>query len=223
MRSQASLTQGNILTTLTRFAAPFLLANVLQALYGAVDLLVVGRFADSAAVSAVATGSQVMQTVAGISVGLTTGGTVLIGQYYGAGKKRDIHTAVCTILVLFGVLSLAVTLWMTRSVSWMAQIMQTPKQALSPVKQYLFICSCGVVFIVGYNAVSGILRGLGDSKTPLLFVAVACVINIAGDLLLVGVWKLGAAGAAAATVAAQALSLLFSALYLAARGMIRKF
>lgn len=217
------LTEGRVFPTLLRFSLPFLLANVLQALYGAADLFVVGWFADSSAVSAVATGSQVMQTITSLAVALTTGGTVIIGQHFGAGKKQEIADSISTIIVVFALFALLFTGLTTACVTPICRLMQVPAPAFAQTAQYLTICAYGIVFIVGYNAVSGVLRGLGDSKTPLLFVAIACVANIAADFLFVGVFGWGAPGAAVATVFSQALSLLLSLIYLAARGLIGKF
>lgn len=217
------LTEGNIWGTILRFSMPFLLANLLQALYGASDLFMVGRFADSAGVSAVSTGGQVMQTLTGLSVGLTTGGTVLIGRYYGARRGRDMVDAVKTSLLLFGLLSAAMaalTLWFLDPI---CALMQVPAQALALTREYLRICACGIPFIVGYNAVSGILRGLGDSRTPLLFITVACVINVSTDLLFVGVLRMGAPGAAVSTVIAQIASLVLAGCYLLAKGHLAKY
>ena len=219
----ARLTQGSVWGTVLRFSLPFLLANLLQALYGASDLFMVGRFADSAGVSAVATGSQVMQTITGLSVGLTAGGTVLIGQYYGARRTRNMADAVKTSLLLFGLLSAAMsalTLWLLDP---LCALMQVPAEALPLAREYLRICACGIPFIVGYNAVSGILRGLGDSKTPLLFITLACVINVATDFLFVGLLKMGAPGAAVSTVIAQIASLVLAGCWLWARGHLGKY
>lgn len=220
---QKLLTQGNIFGTLVRFSLPFLLSNILQACYGASDLFMVGRFSDSAGVSAVATGGQIMQTITGLSIGLTAGATVLIGQYYGARKKREIVHAVKTIVIVFAVLSLlmtAVTILLLKPIClWM----QVPKEAVSVTREYLFICACGILFIVGYNVISSILRGLGDSRTPLILVTVACVINVSTDFLFVGVMRLGAPGAAISTVLAQAFSLLLAVIYLAGKGFLRTY
>lgn len=217
------LTQGRIFPALTRFALPFLLANLLQALYGAADLLIVGRFGDPAGVAAVATGSQVMQTVTGLIVGLSTGGTVLIGQHYGAGRKRDLADSAASMILLFGLLSILSTAVLFSSSKPIINAMQVPAEAEEDAIQYLFLCSFGLVFIIGYNAVSGILRGVGDSKTPLLLVAAACAVNVAADLLLVGGLHMGAAGAALATVFAQGFSLFLAALFLNRTGTALRF
>lgn len=217
------LTEGSVAATLIRFSLPFLAANVLQALYGAADLVIVGQFADAATVAAVATGSQVMQTVTGVCVGLTTGGTVMIAQHFGAGNRRGVADTVAAILLVFGVLAVGLTAALRLLAAPACMLMKLPAEAVAPAQQYLSICAWGIMFIIGYNAVSGVMRGLGNSRTPLLFVMVACVLNVAGDLLLVGGLHMGAAGAAVATVGAQAFSLLLCGVYLLCRGMVAHF
>lgn len=213
-----TLVTGKLFPTLVKFAVPFLLANLLQALYGGVDLLIVGQFGDSRGVSAVATGSQIMMSITNLMVGLTTGGTVLIGQYVGGKKEKDAADTVGTMISLFALLAVVVSAGMAIGSRGIVALMNAPKEAFAYTVEYLFICSCGCLFIVGYNMTSGILRGLGDSKTPLIFVAIACVTNIILDILLIAVFHLGAKGAALATVAAQALSLLLAVVIIKKRG-----
>lgn len=219
MKDERVLVEGRIAPALLAFAAPFLLASILQALYGAVDLLVIGQFSDSAGVSAVAIGGQVMQTVTGIVLGISTGGTVVIGQYIGAQKKEDAAHTVGNLTALFVVIAVVITALMLLLVNPITVVMQTPKEAFSHTITYITICSMGVPFIVGYNGVSGVFRGFGDSRTPLYFVALACLINIILDLLLVAVIPMGAAGAAIATIAAQGVSFLAGILYLVKKGL----
>lgn len=219
MKNERALVEGKILPTLVAFAGPFLLASILQALYGAVDLLVVGQFADSARVSAVAIGGQVMQTITGIVLGISTGGTVVIGQYIGARKKRAAAFAVGNLTALFIVIGIILTLVMILLVKPVTVIMQTPAEAFSHTSSYIRICACGIPFIVGYNGVSGVFRGFGDSKTPLYFVALACLVNVGLDFLLVAGFHMGAAGAALATVIAQGTSFCAALLYMIKRGL----
>lgn len=218
-----SLTDGKIFPTLLKFAIPFLLASLLQALYGATDLFVIGQFSDSSGVSAIAIGSQVMQTITGIVLGITTGGTVLIGQYLGAKKYKDIAKTIGTIICVFCAVAAILAIVMALLTGTIVNIMHTPMQAIRYTRQYIFICSCGIPFIVGYNAISGILRGLGDSKTPLIFIAIACIINVAVNLLLVGIFHMGAAGSAISTIMAQAVSFLLAVLFLKKRGFTFEF
>ena len=218
MTQEFSLTEGKISTTLLRFAVPFLLASFLQALYGAADLYVVGRFDTAAGVSAVAIGSQVMQTITGIILGISTGGTVLLGRCIGERNPRDAAKAVGTIASSFLLLAVILTLLMLFLTESIVTAMETPQEAAEAAKAYIFTCSAGIPFIIGYNAVSGIFRGLGDSKTPVYFILIACIVNIGVDFLLVGGFGMGAEGAAIATVAAQAISFLAALIYIRKKG-----
>lgn len=208
------LTEGGITKTLIRFAAPYLAANFLQALYGAVDLLVVGWFCDSAAVSAVSTATQITQIVLSLVSGLTMGGTILIAQYVGAKRVDQAADTISTMLTLFGIVSLAMTAVMLLAASPLLVLMQTPAEAFSQALDYVLISSVGTIFVVGYNAVSAMLRGLGDSRHPLIFIAIACVCNMVLDLIAVGPLGMGAGGAALATVISQGLSLAIAIVYL---------
>ena len=214
---ELSLVSGNIKRTLLKFALPFLGASFLQFLYGAADLMIVGRFADAAGISAVSTGSQVMQAITSLVTALATGGTVLIGQYVGACRREDVRASIGTMFSLFTLIAIVLTLISALCTNAVVALMRIPAEAVIPARQYLFLCSCGILFITGYNMVSAILRGLGDSRRPMYFILIATVVNIAGDLLLVGVFGLGAAGAAIATITAQALSLILSLLVLRRR------
>ena len=223
MKNERALVEGRILPTLVVFAVPFLLASILQALYGAVDLIVIGRFVDSASVSATAIGGQVMQTITGIVLGISTGGTVVIGQHVGAERKRDAALAVGNLTALFIVIAIALTIVMLIFTEPIVDIMQTPDEAVEHTARYITICSMGIPFIVGYNGVSGVFRGFGDSRTPLYFVALACAVNIGLDLLLVAVVGMGVAGAAVATVAAQGISFLAAVFYIVKEGLPVEF
>ncbi len=202
---------------------PFLLASLLQALYGAVDLFVVGQYADSAAVSAVAIGSQLMQTITGIVLGISMGGTVLIGHCIGEKNDKGAAKAVGTITILFIMIAIILTPIMIFGTNLSVSLMHTPNEAIDYARQYIFICACGIPFIVGYNAVSGIFRGIGDSKTPMYFIAIACVVNIVADFILVGGLNMGASGAAIATILAQAISLIISIIFIKKRGFSFEF
>lgn len=217
------LTEGKVGKVLIKFAYPFLIANFLQALYGAADLFVVGQYADPAAVSAVSIGSQVMQTITAIVLGLSMGGTVLIGRYIGAKDSKNAANTIGTMTVSFSVLAIVLTAAMLCLCDAWVAIMQTPAEAVALTKSYILICSCGILFIVGYNGVSAVFRGIGDSKTPVYFIGLACLINIVVDFILVGGFHLSAAGAAIATVAAQAVSFLASLLYIRKKGFAFQF
>jgi len=220
---EQNLTEGSIYKSLINFSIPFIIANLIQALYGTADLLVVGLFTDTAGLSSVAVGAQVMQIVNGLITGLTMGGTILVGQYYGARKNKDTSETIGTMLCLGVFASLLITGLMLLITNPLLNALKTPSEAYVDAMKYVMICSSGVVFITGYNSISAILRGLGDSKRPVYFIAIACVVNIALDLVLVGLFDMRAAGAALATVLAQGISMILAIIYLSKRKFIFEF
>lgn len=220
MKQIQSFTEGKIFSPLVRFALPVLFALFLQTMYGAVDLLVVGQFGgdmSEVCVSAVSTGSQVMQTLTVIITGLAMGLTVYVGREIGAGKRERAGQIIGSGIWLFGLIALAATAIMVYAATFLTRIMHAPEEAFEQTVSYVVICSIGAIFIVAYNLVGSIFRGVGDSKIPLLTVAIACALNIAGDLLLVAGFHMGATGAAIATVTAQAVSVLISLLIIRKR------
>ena len=217
MKRTESFTQGPILSPLVRFALPVLLALLLQTMYGAVDLLVVGQFGEAADVSAVSTGSQLMQSITVVITGLAMGLTVLVGRKIGEGRRQEAGGIIASGIWLFGGLALAVSVAVMASARLLAQVMQAPPEALEQTVAYIMICSGGAVFIVAYNLIGSVFRGIGDSKMPLITVAIASALNVAGDLLLVAVLRMGTVGAAIATVFAQAVSVLLSMLLIRRR------
>lgn len=223
MHKHNSLVEGPIISALLKFAIPFLLASLLQAIYGAADLLIVGRFSDAANMAAVATGSQVMSMMVFLVLGLTMGSTVLIGQYLGAKNYEEVSRTIGASVAIFFIVGIILTLILTLSAGLITRLMNAPPEAAHFTWQYIFICSCGMLFIVGYNVISSILRGMGNSSAPLFFIAVACVVNIVLDLVFVAGLGMGAAGAAIATIIAQAVSLLVGVLYVKVRGLTVDF
>lgn len=207
---ERDLTKGPVGRALLWFVLPFLAASVLQFLYSVVDMMVVGRFADPSGISAVNTSGQIMQLVTSIVQGIATGGTVLIAQFIGARSKDNVRQTIGSIFWIFLGLAVVLTAVMLAGNHVMIAISQVPEEAVTQAQTYLWICSLGIVFIAGYNGIAGILRGLGDSKHPMYFVACSCVLNIFGDLLLVGGFHMGVAGAAIATVASQGVAFLLS-------------
>ena len=207
------LTQGSILKSLISFAVPVLLALFLQAMYGAADLIIVGQFAGTGEQSGVATGSQLFNMITMVITGLTMGVTVFVGNAIGAGHSQRAGQGIGTGIILFALVAVGVTAVVVPCSSLLAELMHAPAEAFAQTSAYIRICGIGSLFIVAYNVIGAIFRGIGDSKTPLLTVAIACVINIVGDLVLVAGFGMGAAGAAIATVAAQAVSVVCS-LYL---------
>ena len=205
-----NFTEGSILKKLSLFMLPVLGALILQAAYGAVDLLVVGRFGSTAGLSAVSTGSQLMNLVTFMVTQLAMGATVLIARYLGEKKPERIGAVLGGATVVFAILATVLFVLLVFFAHPIAVLMQAPSEALGLTTRYVRICGMGIFFIVAYNMLAAIFRGLGDSKSPLLFVLVACLINIAGDLLFVAGFKMDAAGAAIATVMAQAVSVVLA-------------
>ena len=213
--SSKDLTKGGVAGNLLRFTVPFMLAFLLQVLYGTVDVLVIGRFGGASnGVSAVASGSEVMHLLASLIMGLTTGATVLIGRYFGAGDKEGVNHSIGMAMTLAAIVAVAMTAFMVPMVPTIARWLRTPPEALDETITYATVCSWGIVFIFGYNALSAIFRGLGNSAAPLLFVGIACVVNIFGDIFLVVKCRLGVAGVAYSTVSSQGLSMLFALAFL---------
>lgn len=211
---KADFTQGNILEKLVAFMMPILGALILQAAYGAVDLLVVGRFGSTSGLSAVSTGSQVLNLVTFVVIQFAMGITVLIARYLGEKRPERIGAVIGGGAVVFTMMSVALFIAMVGFARPISVLMQAPGEAVDLTASYVRICGAGIFFIVAYNLLSAIFRGLGDSKSPLLFVLVACIVNIIGDLVLVAGLHMDAAGAAIATVTAQALSVVFAVMLL---------
>ena len=218
--SKSDFTQGSILGKLIPFMMPILGALILQAAYGAVDLLVVGRFGTTSGLSAVSTGSQVLNLVTFVITQFAMGITVLIARYIGEKKQELIGQVIGGSIIIFAIISAVLFFVMICFSRCIAIVMQAPSEAVGLTSVYVKICGGGIFFIVAYNLLSAIFRGLGDSKSPLIFVAVACVINIVGDLLLVAGLKMDAAGAAIATVFAQAVSVMLALFMLVKRNKI---
>lgn len=219
MKENTNFTEGSIARPLIGFALPVLLAMCIQSLYGAVDLLVVGQFGTAADVSAVATGSQMMQMVTVVITGLAMGTTILLGQAMGSLKKEIAGNIVGSSICFFVLLAIGITVLMLCITEPFTRLMHTPEEAFSKTMQYVRICSGGTVFIVAYNVLGSIFRGLGDSKTPLYTVFCACIFNIGGDLLFVAGMHMEAAGAALATILAQAFSVVLCIVLVKKKGL----
>lgn len=207
---QSSLVEGSVFGSLIRFAVPVLGALILQAAYGAVDLLVVGQFGDASSISAVGTGSTFMQMITYVIISLAMGATVTIGQHMGAQKPKEAGDAVGTTIILFAVMGIVLTIILELFAGNIVSLLQVPKASVAKTISYIRICSGGILVIIAYNVISSVLRGVGNANLPLLFVGIACVFNMIGDLLLVGVFRMDVAGAAIATVAAQFVSVISS-------------
>ncbi len=214
--SKNNFTEGPILGPLIKFAFPVLLALVLQAMYGAVDLLVVGQFGSSADVSAVSTGSQLMTTITGMISAFSMGATILLGQQIGMGKGKEGGKTIGSSILLFTIVGLFITAFTVIGAEMLATVLHAPAEAYGKTVNYIRICGAGSLVIIFYNLIGSVFRGIGDSKTPLITVAIACAINIVGDLVFCAGFGMGTEGAAFATVLAQASSVVISFL------MIRK-
>ncbi|WP_295362015.1 MATE family efflux transporter [uncultured Pseudoramibacter sp.] len=209
-QNQSDFTQGGIAGKLLKFMIPVFGALVLQAMYGAVDLLVVGRFGSRAGLSGVSTGSNVLNLITFVITALAMGVTVVIGHDLGERKPEKISPLIGGAVLVFAGIAVVLCLIMTIWAKGIASLMMAPPEALDLTAQYIRICGAGIFFIVAYNVIAAIFRGLGDSKTPLIFVAIACVCNVVGDLLFVAVFHMNVAGAALATIMAQAISVVLS-------------
>lgn len=203
-------TNGPILAKMLRFMVPILGALVLQAMYGAVDILIVGKFGTTAGISGVSTGSNIVNLVVFTISGLSMGITVLIGKYIGEQRGEQVGKVIGGAICFFAALSVILAVLMIIFARPFAILMQAPKEALDLTVLYVRICGGGIFFIIAYNVISSVFRGIGNSRLPLIFVAIACVVNIVGDLILVAGFHMNVAGAAIATVLAQAVSVILS-------------
>ncbi|MCF0222659.1 MAG: MATE family efflux transporter [Fibrobacter sp.] len=211
---QRNLHEGNLLKNIGIFSIPFLLSSFLQTLYGVVDLFIVGQFTDAAGITAVAVGSQVMHFITVIIVGFSMGITVTIAQSVGAKRNRSIARILGNAIVLFSYISVALTLLLTTICPQIVSALSTPVEAIEFTKSYLFVCFWGLPLVVAYNVISAAFRGVGDSKSPMYFIAAACVINIGLDFVFVGPLNMGVKGAAIATIISQGLSVVIALLAL---------
>ena len=218
MQIENDLTHGSVFKKLWAFTLPFIGANFLQTLYGMVDLYIVGRYATTADVSAVSVAGTVVATFLMVLIGLSVGATVVVGQRFGAGDKASLASVAATAFTLAWIFGVALMVIVAAIAIPLLGWINTPEEAMSGAVTYLLICSVGYIFQSVYNILSGILRGVGDSRSPLLFVGISTVFNIIGDILLVGVFGMGAPGAAIATVLAQLLCMLYGILHVKRRG-----
>ena len=207
---EKNLTNGSVLKNIAYFSLPYLLSYFLQTLYGLADLFIIGQFEGVASTTAVSIGSQVMHMLTVMIVGLAMGSTVCIGQAVGAGDKKHASAAIGNTVTLFMLLSVVITALLLALVRPIVSVMSTPAEAADGTRAYLTICFIGIPFITAYNIISSIFRGLGDSKSPMIFIAVACAANIALDFIFIGAMGLGPAGAALGTTLSQAISVVFS-------------
>ncbi len=218
---QKNLTQGSILKNIVFFSLPFLLSYFLQTLYGMADLFLAGQFNGAAVISAVSIGSQVMHMLTVIIVGLAMGGTVLIGQAVGARDTKRTSKVTGNTITLFLIFSVLATIILHSTCSGIVSLVSTPPESVDQTVAYLKICFFGIPFIVAYNVIASIYRGMGDSKSPMIFVIIACSLNIILDYIFMGLMGMQAEGAAIATVIAQAVSVIISLIAIAKKRSLK--
>ena len=207
---ETNLTQGNLFKKMMLFAVPYLISCFLQTFYGMADLFITGHFNGPGPVSAVAIGSQVMHMLTVVLVGLAMGTTVMISRSIGAGDRKAAAVYIGNSTVLFAIVAAALTVLLLICRDGILGLLATPPEALAQARDYLFICFLGIPFITAYNVLSSVFRGLGDTRSPMVFVAISGLINIGADWVLIGPLGMGAAGAAIATVGSQAISVLLA-------------
>lgn len=217
---EKNLTTGSVFQTVLRFSLPYLLSYFLQTLYGMADLFIIGQFEGVASTTAVSIGSQVMHMLTVMIVGLAMGTTVSVGQAVGAGDRRRAALDIGNTVTLFMAVSLALTALLLLLVRPIVSVMSTPEATVGGTIAYLTICFLGIPFITAYNILGSIFQGLGDSKSPMYFIAVACAANIGLDYLFMGALRLGPAGAALGTTLSQAISVVVSLLVILKRKSI---
>lgn len=214
MTEEHSLLTGSVPKKLVVFAFPLLLANILQSFYNVVDMLVVGRIVGDTGLAAIGNASKLCYIINSICIGMTMGGAVLIAQYKGADDKKGQAESFQMLALLSLVSSLLVTIVSLATYQPLFKMLNVPADTYQDACGYMKIICCGTVFVFGYNAVCSVLKGLGDSKSPLYFVGIATIINVVLDIILVGPFGMGTAGAACATITAQGISFVIYLFYL---------
>ncbi len=207
-------TKGNIAKQLIIFSLPFMASNALQVLYSTIDMIVVGAYVGTYGLSAVSQSSQIINFATMVCLGFSNAGQVLLGQAYGASKRKEMNDIIGTLFIFICAISLVFSLVMLFGQNLILKLIKMPIESFEMARKYLVICAFGFIFTAGYNLVSAILRGMGDSKRPFLFIGIASIINLVLDLLFTGLLGLGVAGAAWATIIGQAVSFIFSIIYL---------
>ena len=213
-RLSKDFTQGSIAKQLLLFTLPFMASNALQVLYSTIDMIIVGAYVGTPGLSAVSQSSQIVNFATMVGMGFSNGGQVLISQALGAGKRKEMNNIIGTLFSLITILGLALSAIILCSRVWIMDVMNMPTESYDYAMDYLVICAAGLVFTAGYNMVSAVLRGMGDSTRPFLFIGIASVVNLVLDILFTGILGWEVAGAAWATIIGQAVSFLFSLYYL---------
>lgn len=207
-------TQGNIARQLFFFAIPFMASNALQVLYSTIDMIIVGEFVGTPGLSAVSQSSQIVNFATMVCLGFSNAGQVLLAQAIGAKKRKEMNDIIGTLFAFIAAVALIFTCVMLCAQIWILNIMKIPNESYEMARDYLVICSSGLIFTAGYNMVSSVLRGMGDAKRPFLFIGIASGVNLVLDIIFTGLLNWGVAGAAWATIIGQAVSFVFSLLYL---------
>ena len=223
MYKHNNLSKGNVVKQLILFATPFIISNLIQTLYSVADMIVVGQFSGTVSMSGVNIGGQVTMILTNLAVGLTAGATVLIAQSVGAEKTGKLQKVIGTLFSFLFIMAIFMTLFMLVFHSQILKAIRTPAESFKEASNYLNVTALGTIFIFGYNALSAIMRGMGDSRSPLYFITIACLTNVVLDLLLVAVFHMGATGAGIATIISQGLSMLLCILYLIRKKFVFDF
>ncbi len=220
---EKDLSKGSVGKQLWLFAFPFIISNLIQSLYSVVDMIVVGRYCGAESMVGVNVGGQITLLITNLVIGLCAGGTTLIAQYMGSRQRKELRETIGTLLTTLVLLGVVLTVLMVVAREPMLRLVQTPADAFSEGNDYLLITALGTLFIFGYNALSAIMRGMGDSRNPLVFVGIACAINIVLDIVLVKEFHMAARGAAIATIISQAVSMILCIIYLKRNDFIFDF
>ena len=220
---EKNLTTGSVWKTIFYFSLPYFFSYFLQTLYGMADLFIIGQFNGVDSTTAVSVGSQVMHMLTVMIVGLAMGSTVMIGRAVGGNDRKQVNLAVGNTVTLFVTLSLALMAGLLLAAGGIVSVMSTPEEAVAGTRQYLMICFAGIPFITAYNIISSIFRGMGDSKSPMYFIIVACICNIALDYVFIGAFSMGAAGAALGTTLSQVISVIIALTVILHKKMIPGF
>ena len=213
-RLSRDFTQGSVPRQLFMFMLPFMASNALQVLYSTVDMIIVGEYVGTPGLSAVSQSSQILNFATMVCLGFSNAGQVLISQALGAGKRKEMNRIIGTLFSLILILAAVLSAVILGIRTWIMDAMNIPEESYAYAMDYLIICGAGLVFTAGYNMVSAVLRGMGDSKRPFLFICIASAVNLVLDILFTGIFKWEVAGAAWATITGQAVSFLFSLFYL---------
>lgn len=208
------LTVGSVGRQLLKFSFPFMLSNALQTVYNLVDMVIVGQFVGPAGLSAVSIGGQLVWLLCCIAIGYSSGGQIFISQLVGAGSHQELKKTIGTLFTTIAAFSILFTILGVGLHRPLLELLNTPQEAMAQAEDYVIICSAGMFFVYGYNVVSAILRGMGDSKRPFMFIAIAAILNVILDLIFVGPLHMESAGAALATTLSQTISFIISVIYL---------